>query len=148
LTTIAYRNGLLAADSQISYGTIRNGSSDKIKVTRHYLVALAGSTYLRGPLERWARLNCPEDEVPDALRDNEDKFQAIFVNEEGDAFLYDHGFLVPINADYAAIGSGATLALGAMAHGASAEEAVRAASCHDKNTGGEVHVLSYSAPRS
>lgn len=48
---------------------------------------------------------------------------------------------VIINAPYFATGSGAEYATGAMAHGATAEEAVRAAMLHDTNSGGEITVL-------
>lgn len=48
----------------------------------------------------------------------------------------------PYFAPYFATGSGADFATGAMAHGATAEEAVRAAIMHDTNSGGEITVLS------
>jgi ATP-dependent protease HslVU (ClpYQ) peptidase subunit len=55
---------------------------------------------------------------------------------------------VPVIADYAAIGSGGMFAMGAMAHGATAEEAVAAAALHDKNTGGNIQSLHHSVLRS
>lgn len=100
--------------------------------------------WLRKPLEQWCEAGCPEDEVPQALLDNDSNFSALIIaNDTGELFEFDSGYLIPIHADYTAIGSGALLALGAMAHGATAEEAVVAASKHDKNTGGPVTSLSF-----
>lgn len=87
---------------------------------------------------------CPESKVPTILLDNEEKFTCLIVDKQGQAFEFDNGYLVPVHADYTAIGSGAMLALGAMAHGADAEEAVMAAAIHDKNTGGPVSVYHYT----
>jgi len=145
MTTIAYRSGLLAADTLISYTSITNGSREKIAKCGGFTVALAGPAWLRRPLEAWCAGGCPEDDVPQVLLDHGNDFSALIIdNTTGDLFEFDNGYLLPIFADYTAIGSGALLALGAMAHGASAEEAVEAASKHDKNTGGPVTSLSFS----
>lgn len=147
MTTIAYKSGLLAADSMISYTSINNGTRQKISQCGRYTVALAGSAWLRKPLERWCEQGCPEDNVPRVLMDNDSSFSALIIdNDTGELFEFDSGYLIPIYADYTAIGSGALLALGAMAHGATAEEAVLAASKHDKNTGGPVTSLSFPIP--
>lgn len=145
MTTIAYRSGTLAADSLIAYNTITNGYRPKIAHCGEYLVALAGTAYLREALEKWVSEGCDTTSVPRLLVEHEDKFTAIIIDSEGRAHEFDNGFLVPIYADYTAIGSGALLALGAMAHGATAEEAVNAAACHDKNSGGPVTALHYSS---
>jgi 20S proteasome alpha/beta subunit len=142
MTTIAYRSGLLAADTLISYSSITNGSRKKIAECGRYTVALAGMAWIRKPLEQWCAAGCPDD-VPQTLIDNGSEFAALIIdNNTGELFEFDNGYLIPIYADYTAIGSGGLLALGAMAHGATAEEAVLAASKHDKNTGGPVTILS------
>lgn len=145
MTTIAYRSGFLAADSAIAYNTYVNGQRDKIARCGEFLVAMAGATWLRPLVEQWALDGCDPESVPEALLDNEDKFSALFVDRYGQAHEFDNGFLVPIHADYAAIGSGAMLALGAMAHGATAEEAVEAACLHDKASGGPVTARHFAA---
>jgi len=138
MTTIAYRSGVLAADTLIAYNTITNGERDKIERCGDYLVAMAGVTWVRPILEEWVRAGCDPNEVPEQLLDNQDKFAALIVAPNGLAHEFDSGYLVPVHADYTAIGSGALIAMGAMAHGATAEEAVMAASRHDKATGGPV----------
>lgn len=142
MTTIAYRSGVLAADTLISYNTFTNGKREKIARAGKWLVALAGAAWLRHPLEEWVAKDCPSDEVPAALIDHEDEFAALIIDEQGTPHEFSNGYLVPIYADYTAIGSGSIFAIGAMAHGATAEEAVVAASKHDKNTGGPVTSIS------
>lgn len=138
MTTIAYRAGVLAADSLIAYGSYTNGERSKIAQCGRRVVALAGSTWLRIPLERWVNKGCPESEVPNELLENESDFDCLILDAEGKVFCFAKGYLLPVPGEYCAIGSGKSFALGAMAAGATAEEAVRASARHDKNTGGEV----------
>lgn len=145
MTTVCYRDGILAADSAIAYGNILNGERCKIAQYEDFLVAMAGAGWLREPLEDWVGLGCPPDEVPEILIKNQDKFTTLIVDRDGQAFEFDNGYLLPICADYTAIGSGALLALGAMAHGANAAQAVSAACRHDKSSGGPVSTLHYTA---
>lgn len=138
MTTIAYRSGYLAADSAIAYQSYINGQREKIARCGEFLVAMAGATWLRPVIEQWATQGCDPDAVPEVLLEHEDEFIVLIVDRHGVAHEFQNGFLVPVHADYTAIGSGALLALGAMAHGASAEEAVAAACLHDKASGGPV----------
>ena len=143
MTTIAYRSGVLAADTLIAYTSITNGNRDKISQCGEFTVALAGPAWLREPLEDWCRRGC-SGPIPDDLANNDGQFSALIVrNATGEVYEYDSGYLLPVLADYTAIGSGALLALGAMAYGATALEAVKSAACHDKNTGGPVTSLSF-----
>jgi hypothetical protein len=145
MTTIAVRDGYLAADTIVSYSTFNNGETTKIAACGEFYVALSGAGYLRFELEAWAREGCPQGAVPNLLLDNRGSFGAIFVRRDGKVFEFDNGYLMPVNAPYYAIGSGSLFAIGAMAHGASAMEAVVAASHHDKATGGQVTYVHYSA---
>lgn len=121
-----------------------NGRRKKVKTCGDYTVAMAGPAWLREPLEDWCRAGCDTKRVPSALLEHDSAFTALIIhNQTGQVYELDNGYLVPIHADYTAIGSGALLALGAMAHGASAKEAVEAAAIHDKNTGGPVTCLSF-----
>lgn len=131
----------------IAYNTITNGKRSKIARCGDYTAALAGPAWLRAPLEEWCKGGCDEKRVPSVLMEHANAFVALIIdNATGKPYEFDNGYLVPVSADYTAIGSGALLALGAMAHGASAEEAVIAASQHDKNTGGPVTCLSFRIP--
>lgn len=144
MTTIAYRAGTISADTRISYASYHNGNREKLAIQGGYIVALAGQTWLRKPLEQWASEGCPEDSIPAVLIDHNDCFEALLIDRDGNCSAVECGYLVPVLADYAAIGSGGMFALGAMAHGASASEAVAAAASHDKNTGGDIQTLHFS----
>lgn len=69
--------------------------------------------------------------------------RALVVKPSGEVFLYDEGLTPsgPIACDHYAIGSGSDFALGAMAMGADAAQAVRVAAIYDSNSGGEPTVL-------
>lgn len=127
----------------ISYGSYSNGERSKIEKCGRRVVALAGDAWLRIPLERWVRMGCPEDEVPADLLEHETDFNCLIVEDDGSVFCFAKGYLMPVPGEYIAIGSGASFALGAMAMGATAEEAVRASARHDKNTGGVVTSISF-----
>lgn len=66
----------------------------------------------------------------------------IEITPEGEVLFYDVASApYEIKAPFIAIGSGRDLALGAMAAGATAEEAVRIAARYDAGTGGEINTL-------
>ena len=144
MTTISYRAGILAADSAIAYGSYLNGERCKITICQNFLVAMAGTGWLRNPLEEWVMRDCDPNDIPEVLLKHEDKFATLIVDRTGLAHEFDNGYLMPIHADYTAIGSGGALAMGAMAHGANAEQAVMAACRHDKSSGGPVSALHFS----
>ena len=142
MTTIAFRAGVIAADTMISYTTITNGFRNKIAKCGDYSVALAGAAYLKIELEAWVAAGADKDNVPKILLAEEDKFSALIMDECGILYDFSKGYLMPVDAEYHAIGSGAHLAIGAMANGASAIEAVRCACLHDKASGGGItHVV-------
>lgn len=145
MTTIAVRDGYLAADTIVSYASFNNGETVKIAACGDFYVALSGAAFLRFELEAWAWEGCPADAVPTLLMENKGKFGAVFLRRDGKVFEFDEGYLMPVHAPYYAIGSGSQFALGAMAHGANAYGAVKAAGCHDKSTGGDVSLVHYSA---
>lgn len=145
MTTIAFREGVLAADSIISYSGFNLGEADKIVRAGDYYVALAGSAYLRQPLEEWLASGACQADLPVLLQENSGQFSALVMNKYGHVFEYDNGFLLQVNAPYYAIGSGSHFAIGALAHGASAMEAVAAACKHDKASGGPITYVEASS---
>jgi hypothetical protein len=135
VTTIIYANGVLAGDTlQVSQGT-RVGRRVKVgKAKDGSLVASAGNASYGIKLQRWAT----EDgygEPP--LPPNEDSMGLYISNTGLIAHIEDEG-LAFTDTEVIAIGSGRDIALGAVAAGASAIEAVRIASTLDVSTGTEV----------
>ena len=67
----------------------------------------------------------------------------LVVTDAGTIYSLDNrGFSVKLDREYEAIGSGCKYALGAMAWGADADDAVRVAMSLDVNTGGWLHGIS------
>ena len=152
MTTIGYRDGVLACDSQESQmdeaaGEIAFYHTQKIyrkrlKVNKKLLRVKAYDVLIatRGEVGAgmvgfdWYGTGKP---IPDWLS-NECQFDLLIVEPKG-LFCMDQYFRpLKINEEYYAIGSGAKAALGAMYMGATAIEAVEAAIQCDPGTGGDI----------
>ena len=137
MTTIAYRDGVLAADGQRTATDVQI-ESRAIKIGRigRLLFGAAGSAAWAWRYRTWVRCGAL-GEPPRCLTGS-----CGFLIGPDDALclLTEDGWERSVAAFYAE-GSGWQFALGAMAAGASAEEAVRAAARFDVHTGGEIIVL-------
>jgi ATP-dependent HslUV protease subunit HslV len=138
MTTIAYRNGILAADSQVVSGNTRVGEMRKVWKTKSgALVGFAGNASLSHEIEQWVEKDL-SGEVPSTA----DRGSIILVRPTGEVFLIDDdGGPVRIAAAFYSEGSGADVAIGALAAGASAVQAVEIASIYDIGTGGPIQYV-------
>lgn len=130
MTTIAYRDGVVAADSAESGGDSVTTRCDKLfrkKIgKRNVIIATAGGTYSGMLFVDWYGSGKPP---PDALMalDLEEDFE-VLVFDRGEVWTCNHlCCLVEVIEPYVAIGSGRSHALTAMDCGRSAREAVRLA---------------------
>lgn len=140
MSTIVYRDGIMAADSR-GYTKGATPIGAKLKVWDVAGVGLIGITTFRPGLGellvRWMRDGKQRDQAPGG----ELAFEMLHVTPGGEVFYY-HDNLEPsgpIIADYYAVGSGSEYALGAMAMGATAVQAVQAACMHDIWSTGPVY---------
>jgi ATP-dependent protease HslVU (ClpYQ) peptidase subunit len=150
VTTIAYKNGVLAADSLINYGTFSNGEVNKIHVVampeddgkrvRRAMMAVSGAVWVIEPLIEWIESGASQDDIPHCLLAAAEQFSCIMIDDEGTVWEFNNGFFLKCGVQYHSIGSGQMFALGAMAAGIEAPEAVAAAMKHDKATGGAITV--------
>jgi len=152
LSTIAYRDGVLAGDSLVTTQTTVIGQKQKVfdviageNDEKRYLVGVVGCISDIEAFVRWVRDDfSPHSHPRRELGDGEDLAEAIVVNPQtsriglfaGPDFEAEY-----IDAPYYALGSGAKFALGAMHAGAGAELAVEAAKEHDLRTGGSIRVV-------
>jgi len=135
MTVIAYRDGIIAGDSLVTSRGTRVGSTVKVRKAGSVLAAGAGQmSKVQGFLD-WFSAGAKEN--PPAM------------GEEAEGILVCDGKILTwqddwdmLNADFYAIGSGAQIALGAMAQGASAALACRIACDLDTGCGGPITVLS------
>lgn len=138
MTTVAYRDGIIAGDSQVTSGDVDVGRAVKIERKGSVVVGVAGClAFCQGFLD-WFRGGMKGD--PPIMRKDDSRAEAIVVYG-GHVLSRDNDGWDRLRAPYYAIGSGRQFAMGAMAAGASAEGAVRCAIKHDVYSGGEVIIL-------
>lgn len=141
MTIIAYRDGVIAADTLVTHHGSRVAHTQKITRTSGWLIGASGTLGAIRPAVVWvldgANLSQPVDfgKIEDSA--------VIFVDPAGALYYADTGspFLISESSPFTALGSGADVARGAMFHGASAVEAVDAAISIDVSCGGQVHWL-------
>lgn len=143
MTTIVFRDGIMAADTR-AYSGASTPIGFKAKIHRLKDGSLMGvSSTIPGQAE--AFINWVNDgsnmETIDQL--GELKLAAIVAMKDGNIIYFNDSPLPsgPIAGSFFAIGSGEQYALGALSCGATAEAAVTAAAQHDPWTGGEIHTV-------
>lgn len=147
MTTIAYRDGVLAADSQVSsISGSRFGTKSKITRTAGGLLAAAcGDSGWVSSFLRWADqfVGAP-DQLGSAVPECAEESEGWLVDPRTDALWIVSGgrHFWQLDAQFHAAGSGGRVAIGAMARGATAVEAVEIAIQFDIYTGGPVQALS------
>ncbi len=145
MTTLAWRAGVLAADSQGTIGgTIVPGACRKVwRSDDGRLIGVTGETAQWAVLVRILLAGATVGDLPKVT-----DARVVVVHADGRVIVhegeswYDCG-----DAPYLAWGSGMDSALGAMAVGASAKRAVEAAISCDVNSGGDVQYVSLRRPK-
>ncbi len=141
MTTIAYRDGIMAADSR-AYSGDKNPFGSKTKIHRLPDGSLFGASSSKvGVVDKLRRLTV--EHGVSATFPTVVEGQALLVKPNGDVFLFNEqdGFSGPIRTTFCAIGSGEQYAMGAFHMGADAARAVSIACECDVWTGGEITVL-------
>ncbi|MCL2714611.1 MAG: hypothetical protein FWD68_08550 [Alphaproteobacteria bacterium] len=142
MTTIAYRDNVLAADGRVTLGDLIVGEACR-KITRladGSLFALCGDDTHEAALIEWL------DNIADGGAweppPKGEEFTAIHVEDSGISVYHGDGenFRTYPYTGFAAWGSGADLAIGAMEMGATAAEAVKVACRRNMATGGTIQI--------
>lgn len=141
LTTIAYKDGILASDGLISNNQgIVSGKMCKVAEGRTIIGGAAGTLGDVVAFLEWVKKH-------DGSLQKRPKFEGglsgLIIYSDGSLFFIDDNFTAaPAGVKIAALGSGIELALGAMAAGASAEQAVAIACELDTNSAQPVSFVS------
>lgn len=142
MTTIAYKDGVLAADSMVSDEDIKHIGLPKLFRIPGGRVGFAGTYVHTGAFVRWLEAGRPADALP-PVGDT----CALVVWDQGEyagqLWYYDdslEALVWPLSGPFA-FGSGAAAALGAMYAGADAATAVEIATRIDPRSGGGVSIL-------
>lgn len=148
MTTIVYKDGVLAADTRAYSGdSVPIGNKQKIfsatfpDGSSSFFGISTPAPGFSEEIRKWFSMQKHPQYLPDM---NGRNFYALEINDKGEVFYYHNCFTPsgPLEAPYYAIGSGCEYALGALAVGVTAQEAVVAAAQHDAWTGGKVqHIV-------
>lgn len=138
MTVIAWDGKTLAADRRVSYGDLVATRTKIRRLESGAVIACSGDTDKVLALEKWYEAGANPDEWPQAQRSDN---WARLVVQDVDGKVYEYNqepYAIRCEDEYFAWGSGASFALGAMAMGADAVEAVTAAIKHCSSCGGGV----------
>lgn len=139
MTAIAYRNGIMAADSVgWTCESVKMATHPKIRRTLDGGVfACAGSS---AEIVRFADWMLSTGDLPTDF-ERDDQFNAIWVKPDRTLWHCNHRIsFYQVVAPFFVIGAPSVFMLGAMYAGATAEEAVCLAILHTDGAGGEVQV--------
>jgi hypothetical protein len=139
MTIVVYRDGMLASDSCVSDDGVPTGSFQKIIRTPRYLVGATGDAEGMILAMRWGMANFRQSAKDKALANCEATI--IRINSKGVVEFWEGSAFYEVTAPFHAIGGGQHYALGALAHGATAEEAASIACQYSAVCKGPIHVL-------
>ncbi len=140
LTTIAYKDGVLAADTRMTYG---DGSTVRVKkifqLSDGSLFGVAGESPWVERMREWAISGFPKKR----RWSKEAEVEAMHIKTDGSIWLVHNDLnLDKVEEKYYAIGSGGAYAIGAMDCGKGAAAAVKIACRRDSSTSEPIDTLS------
>lgn len=137
MTVICFKNGVLASDTQITINGIAAEHWDKvIKTEDGRLIGACGDWPAAVALRDWLVAKDPEKDLEFMPQMGA---SALVIMPDGEVLSFTSSLTVcRARAPFYALGSGFQIATGAMAAGATAEEAVVIAMKYDVNSGGEI----------
>lgn len=140
MSTLVYRDGVIVAESQITSGnTIVPGSAKKIhRLGGGAIYGYVGSLELGALMKELIEQGA--DEYPELADQN---YEGLILGKNGEKLFYEGRGWYPLDLPYIAMGSGRDYAYGAMALGASAAQALKAAMTLDTGSSGKVVKLKW-----
>lgn len=135
MTTVAYRDGVLAGDGRVTMGdTVVSNTERKVhKLRGGRLYGYAGNSEDAELL----KLALMKGEAPPLL----DNVQGLLIHSDGVIELYEGKVWQQVKEPYYAIGTGGPLALVLMDAGLSSKDAVKLSIKRDTNSGGKIRTV-------
>lgn len=146
MTTIAYRDGVMAADSGSWMGEASHGWAEKLaKGPDGTLYGVAGGAPEALGFLEWVKAGADPEAMPkaEALPDDRNSFIVLAVSPGGPVRIIAARGVETYNAPYFAIGGGSATAFGALWAGASAADAIEATKEHGSSAHGRVLTISH-----
>lgn len=141
MTAIAYRDGIMAADTAVwsQYHTLRH-MRKVVKRRDGAVAAAAGNAAANQAFQKWFLEESKEPFDPKSKEEGD--FIAIVAEADGTTWKMDWiGRRIDMVADFLVEGACDELLCGAMAAGATAEEAIRIAIRHSAWAAGDVDIV-------
>lgn len=150
MTTVCYKNGILAFDSRVCANNmiIQKEFIKGIK-TENYLCAYAGDVGFGEMFLEWVKNGMnPSDPPKTMINNSAEDLEALVIDKRGNVTLWNSApsGMLPVSLgkiSFYAIGTGAEFAFGAMEAGFTAKEAVEVAIKYDHNSGQPVKTISF-----
>ena len=140
MTIIAFRDGMLAADTKSSAGHITRGYMKKIGRTKDgHLWGFVGTADFHEVCSEWVEKR--EGKAPNIMEQGENSILILITPDHRVREWNGHGWYETDKCDFYAWGSAGSLALGAMAMGADAATACEVAIRFDNYCGGDITTL-------
>lgn len=153
MTTISYKDGIMAAEGKMTLGDmVIKLDTEKVFWVNNHLVGVCGRARAINTFVTWLQKMTDYhivnqevgelvDLVPPALEDDEG-YSALVVTPSRQVLMYEGNTPIDMGLDVPmSVGSGSCFALAAMKAGSSAEEAVKVACELDVYSGGEITVV-------
>ena len=135
MTVIAWDGLILAADKQATYGDHRKMSTKIFCVDNGSVIAVCGAVAKGLKIVEWFKSGCKRDDWPDTIQESDGWAQLIVASTDG-VYWYDRlPYPIPLEQPFMAWGNGDEFAMGALAMGATAIEAVEIASKYCEGCG-------------
>jgi ATP-dependent protease HslVU (ClpYQ) peptidase subunit len=152
MTTIAWDGCTLAADKQATNCGLRRTVKKIARITKGpyegYLAGFSGLIYLWLELQAWLESGADPKSFPEKQTGTDTSTHVLLISPKGKVYVLEEGpYPSPFEDIIFACGSGRDFALGAMAAGTSAREAVEIASRFDCSSGMGVDVLHLVEPK-
>jgi ATP-dependent protease HslVU (ClpYQ) peptidase subunit len=150
MTTAAWsaKEGVLAVDTQVTSGNRKFRTHKVARLPCGGLIAGTGNLVHILKVTRWVQAGYAESAKPE-FGDDEDggQFECLIIQGDGQVVLLDDDMEpMPVTDEFIAIGSGGNYAMGAMACGKTAVEAVKIAAQFDAATSEPVEAYFLEEP--
>lgn len=136
MSTVAWDGKTLAADRQCNNGDLKSPTSKIRRLPDGTLLACTGNLGAGRILMKWYEDGQVQADYPTANQEKDALFARLIVVKDGSVSQYETFYVpIPLIHPFFAWGSGRDFAIGAMANGAKATDAILIASQFDINTG-------------
>lgn len=154
MSTVAYKDGVFAADTQMTWGDEPDFEFPKIYKIGDWLVGMAGAASIQRPYYDWIKIAQEQSDDPSEWYRYEENLKihpehggtVAIANRDGELWTLQSGWAVRSGHDYIAFGNGGDYAMGAMQFGATAAEGIAVARLYDVYTGGKIITVDFDCP--